>query len=51
MAVSTFGTIGEFDPSIDDWNSYTQRLEQYLIANDAVSMEKKGAILFKWMMY
>ena len=45
MAVSTFGTIGEFDPLIDDWNSYTDRLEQYLITNDAVSTEKKCAIL------
>ena len=45
MAVSTFGTIGEFDPLIDDWNSYTDRLEQYLISNYAVSMEKKCAIL------
>ena len=38
MAVSVFGAIREFDPSIDD---YTERL----IANDAVSMKKKHAIL------
>ena len=36
-----FGAIREFDPSIDDWNSYTERL----IANDAVSMKQKHAIL------
>ena len=41
MAVSVFGAIREFGPSIDDWNSYTERL----IANDAVSMKKKHAIL------
>ena len=44
-----FGAIREFDPSIDDWNSYTE----YLIANDAVSMKKKHATLFKfsWSFY
>ena len=45
MAVFTFGAIGEFDSSVDDWNSYTERLEQYLMANEVVSPEKKRAVL------
>ena len=45
MAVFTFGAIGEFDSSVDDWNSYTERLEQYLMANEVGSPEKKRAVL------
>ena len=45
MAVFTFGAIGEFDSSVDDWNSYTERLDQYLMANEVVSTEKKHAVL------
>ena len=45
MAVFTFGAIGEFDSSLDDWNSYTERLEQYLMANEVGSQEKKRAVL------
>ena len=45
MAVFTFGAIGDFDSSVDDWNSYTERLDQYLMANEVVSTEKKRAVL------
>ena len=33
MAVK-HGTIGEFDSGIEDWTSYTERLEQYFVANN-----------------
>ena len=45
MAVFTFGDIGEFDSSADDWNSYTESLEQYLMANAVGTLEKKRAVL------
>ena len=38
------GTIGEFIPKSEDWTSYTERLQQYFIAND-VDGNKKRAIL------
>ena len=39
------GTIGEFCPKNEDWTSYTERLQQYFIANDVDGNEKKRAIL------
>ena len=39
------GTIGEFIPKSKDWTSYTEQLQQYFIANDVDSNEKKHAIL------
>ena len=38
-------TIGEFDPSKASWISYTECLEQFFIAADINSVEKKRAIL------
>ena len=31
--MATHGSIGEFNASIEDWTSYTERLEQYFTAN------------------
>ena len=39
------GTIAEFDRSQEDWVEYTERLEQYFIANEVVDASKKKAIL------
>ena len=36
------GSVGEFNFSVEDWASYTVRLEQYFAAND---VEKQRAIL------
>ena len=29
-----YGTFGKFNPSLEDWRSYTERLQQYFKAND-----------------
>ena len=39
-----YGTFGEFNPSLEDWRSYTERLQQYFKAND-VAEDKQKAIL------
>ena len=41
---SKYGTFGEFNPSLEDWRSYTERLQQYFKAND-VEEDKQKAIL------
>ncbi|XP_063800090.1 interferon-inducible GTPase 5-like [Pseudophryne corroboree] len=38
------GKIEEFDPASDDWLLYTERLEQYFIAND-IDEKKQVAVL------
>ena len=43
--MSTFGKIEEFSPETGDWTQYTERLEQYFIANDITAAAKKRAIL------
>lgn len=44
MAVK-HGSVAEFDGAHDDWDSYTERLEQYFVANDNTDAGKKRAIL------
>ena len=39
------GHIAEFNGAHDDWNSYTERLNQYFVANDVTEAGKKRAIL------
>ena len=43
--MATHGQIGEFNSQQEDWMSYSKRLEEYFIANDIKSAEKKKAIL------
>ena len=43
--MATHGQIGEFNSQREDWMSYSERLEEYFIANDIKSAEKKKAIL------
>ena len=38
------GTFGEFNPSLEDWRSYNERLQQYFKVND-VAEDKQKAIL------
>ena len=42
--MATHGTLGEFNPTREDWTSYAERLELYFTANDIVT-EKQQAIL------
>ncbi len=39
------GTVGEYDSKLEQWTSYTERLEFYFAANDVSSPEKQRAIL------
>ena len=42
---SNHGHIGEFNNQLEDWRSYTERLQNYFIANDIKSEAKQRAIL------
>ena len=42
---ATHGTVGAFDPSNETWVSYSERLEQYFIANDVDAAAKKKTVL------
>ena len=43
--MATHGSIGEFDPEKEDWTSYTERVEEYFVANDVDDATKERAIL------
>ena len=42
---SSHGHIGEFNSQLEDWRSYTERMQNYFIANDIKSESKQRAIL------
>ena len=37
----TYGKIGEYKPDSEDWSKYVERLENFLVANNITSAEKK----------
>ena len=37
--------LGEFNPEKETWTSYTERIDEYFLANDVESPEKQRAIL------
>ena len=39
------GSIGEFDSSVEDWTSYTERLQQYFAANDVAEGKQRAVLL------
>ena len=43
--MTTFGSIGEFDISLEDWSSYAECLEHNMSANDVIDIGKKRFIL------
>lgn len=43
--MGTHGTMGEFNSENETWTCYSERLEQYFIANGVESEDKKRAIL------
>ena len=43
--MATHGSIGEFDSDKETWAAYTERLQEYFLANDADVAEKQRAIL------
>ena len=42
---NSHGHVGEFNSHVEDWRSYTERLQNYFIANDIKSEAKECAIL------
>ena len=43
--MATHGSVSAYDPSAEDWTTYTQRLHHYFVANDVESEVKKSSIL------
>ena len=43
--MATLGSIEAFNPSLEDWNAYSERFEQYVIANE-IKDEKKRVATF-----
>ena len=43
--MTIFGSVGEFDISLEDWSSYAECLEHYISANDVIDIGKKQSIL------
>ena len=45
MAAATLGQLEPFDPQVDDWVIYTERTEQFFVANGITDDAKKVAVL------
>ena len=45
MASKTYGNVGEFDQATENWAAYMERMEQYFLANEVTTNNKKRAIL------
>ena len=43
--MSTIGKIEQFDPSVEEWETYEERLEQFFIVNDLEAEKKVPALL------
>ena len=43
--MALLGTVGPFDPAVDDWVVYCERLEQFFQANGVATAEKLRAVL------
>lgn len=39
------GTVSEFNPDEEDWESYVERVDLYIVANGITNAEKKRAVL------
>ena len=44
--MAVIGAVGEFDSSVEDWESYIERVEFYMAANGIADAAKKRATLF-----
>ena len=45
MALQSYGTVGPFDRSKEEWTSYCERVELYLAANALENAEQRRAVL------
>ena len=39
------GTMDPFDPDIDNWSAYLERLKQFFVANDIADRKKRAVLL------
>ena len=39
------GAVSMFDPNMEDWMTYTERMKHYFVANDVTDADKKRSIL------
>ena len=39
--VATFGKIGEFDATKEEWTQYTERLDYFFVANGITAAEQR----------
>ena len=44
-SMATYGSMEKFDPKVDEWSTYAQRLKHYFIANGVDNGDKKCSIL------
>ena len=44
--MATHSRLREFNPAVEDWTSYAERLEFYFAANEVKEAEKQRAVLF-----
>ena len=47
MATATLGQVETFDLQNDDWEEYTEHLEQFFVANGITEQAKKVAVFLK----
>ena len=40
MATALLGHIEQFDPAVEQWTQYVERLEQFFVANDVIGDDK-----------
>ena len=43
--MATHRVVSMFDPSTEDWTTYTERMKHYFVANDMTDADKKRSIL------
>ena len=43
--MATIGNIEAFDETLEDWQTYVERLEQFFIANDVGNDKKVSTLL------
>jgi len=41
MASKTYSNVGEFDEAMENWAAYMERMEQYFLANEVTTNNKK----------
>ncbi len=43
--MATYGSVKAFNPAVDDWPTYAERLQHYFVANGVTDDGKKASIL------